>query len=182
MSRQRGRSPQSCAGTGVCATARYHPCKMHNDCRGQGGCGDNPGENQCRGWGACDVPLKPRLWDKARRRFEELMKQRRRQFGVPPLVAQQGSRDDGPLRRPSSPLRRRSSRGLLRTRCRRRLLCAAKLARRNITFARRSPVEAILRGVSPVPGDFASARHAGLEGFSAPKSRYCKFFRLLGRR
>jgi hypothetical protein len=79
-----------CAGTGVCATARYHPCKMHNDCRGQGGCGDSPGENQCRGWGACDVPLKPRLWVKARRRFEELMKQRRRQFGVPPEVAQQG--------------------------------------------------------------------------------------------
>ena len=77
-----------CAGTGVCATARAHPCKMHNDCRGQGGCGDKPGENECRGWGACDVPLKPRIWAKARRRFEELMKQRKRWFGVPPLVAE----------------------------------------------------------------------------------------------
>jgi hypothetical protein len=78
-----------CAGTGVCATASAHPCKMHNDCRGQGGCGDQPGENECRGWGACDVPLKPRLWVKARRRFEELMKQRKRWFGVPPEVPTQ---------------------------------------------------------------------------------------------
>jgi len=60
---------------------------MHNDCRGQGGCGDKPGENECRGWGACDVPLKPRIWAKARRRFEELMKQRKRWFGVPPQLA-----------------------------------------------------------------------------------------------
>jgi hypothetical protein len=78
-----------CAGTGVCATARAHPCKMHNDCRGQGGCGDKPGENECRALGACDVPLKPRIWNLARRRFEELMKQRKRWFGVPPQVAQQ---------------------------------------------------------------------------------------------
>ncbi len=77
-----------CAGTGACATARYHTCKTHNDCRGQGGCGEQPGENECRGWGACDVPLKPRVWNLARRRFEELMKQRRRWFGVPPVEAQ----------------------------------------------------------------------------------------------
>ena len=77
-----------CAGMGVCATARYHTCKMHNDCRGQGGCGEKPGENECRALGSCDVPLKPKLWNHARRRFEELMKQRRRYFGVPPLVAQ----------------------------------------------------------------------------------------------
>lgn len=79
-----------CAGTGTCATARYHPCKGHNDCRGQGGCGDVPGANECRGWGACDVPLKPRVWSVARQRFEKLMKQQRRRFGVPPLVAKNG--------------------------------------------------------------------------------------------
>src|ERR1700689_4884532 len=72
-----------CAGTGTCATARYHPCKGHNDCRGQGGCGDAPGANECRGWGACDVPLKPRVWVLARQRFEKLMKEQRRRFGVP---------------------------------------------------------------------------------------------------
>jgi len=72
-----------CAGTGECATARYHVCKGHNDCRGQGGCGEKPGENECRGYGACDVPCKPRVWALARRRFEELMKQSRRPFGVP---------------------------------------------------------------------------------------------------
>jgi hypothetical protein len=79
-----------CAGTGTCATARYHPCKGHNDCRGQGGCGDAPGLNECRGWGACDVPLKPRVWEVARQRFEKVMKQQRRRFGVPPLVAKNG--------------------------------------------------------------------------------------------
>jgi hypothetical protein len=79
-----------CAGTGTCATARYHPCKGHNDCRGQGGCGDVPGLNECRGWGACDVPLKPRVWVVARQRFEKVMKQQRRRFGVPPLVARNG--------------------------------------------------------------------------------------------
>jgi hypothetical protein len=77
-----------CAGTSTCATARYHPCKGHNDCRGQGGCGDLPGGNECRGLGACDVPLKPRVWPLARKRFEQVMKQQRRRFGVPPLVAQ----------------------------------------------------------------------------------------------
>jgi len=80
----------SCAGTGTCATARYHPCKGHNDCRGQGGCGDAPGLNECRGWGACDVPLKPRVWSVARQRFEKVMKDQRRRYGVPPLVARNG--------------------------------------------------------------------------------------------
>jgi hypothetical protein len=79
-----------CAGTGTCATARYHPCKGHNECRGQGGCGDGPGTNECRGWGACDVPLKPGVWVVARQRFEKVMRQQRRRFGVPPLVARNG--------------------------------------------------------------------------------------------
>jgi hypothetical protein len=79
-----------CAGTGNCATARYHTCKGHNDCRGQGGCGDAPGLNECRGWGACDVPLKPRVWVVARQRFEKVMKEQRRRFGVPPLLAKNG--------------------------------------------------------------------------------------------
>jgi len=47
-----------------------------------------PGGNECRGLGACDVPLKPRVWPLARKRFEQVMKQQRRRFGVPPLVAQ----------------------------------------------------------------------------------------------
>jgi hypothetical protein len=76
-----------CAGTGACATASYHVCKGHNDCRGQGGCGSEPGENQCRGWGACDVPLRPNVWVLARKRYEQLMVQGKRTFGVPPLVA-----------------------------------------------------------------------------------------------
>src|SRR3954451_776185 len=53
-----------CAGTGTCATARYHTCKARNDCRGQGGCDEHPGENQCGGYGQCDVPLKPVIWQK----------------------------------------------------------------------------------------------------------------------
>ena len=42
----------SCAGTGTCATARYHPCKGHNDCRGQGGCGDVARAERVPGLGA----------------------------------------------------------------------------------------------------------------------------------
>jgi hypothetical protein len=73
-----------CAGMGVCATARYHTCHGHNDCRGQGGCGDIPGENQCGGMGSCDVPLRPVVWQNARRRFEQLMKYYRRKVGPAP--------------------------------------------------------------------------------------------------
>ncbi len=76
-----------CAGMGTCATARYHTCKGHNDCRGQGGCSEEPGENSCRGLGACDVPLKPLVWQKARRRFEHLMKLAGRDIGAAPTLA-----------------------------------------------------------------------------------------------
>lgn len=79
-------------GDGACATAVYHGCATHNECRGQGGCGvgpasvqDIPGENACKGQGGCAVPVvqnistmglnkgKP-VWDRARALFEERMK------------------------------------------------------------------------------------------------------------
>ena len=64
----------SCAGQGLCATARAHVCAALNECKGQGGCGERPGENACKGRGSCAVPLVNRVWPKARTRFEKLMK------------------------------------------------------------------------------------------------------------
>ena len=44
-----------------------------NDCKGHGGCGEHPGENACKGKGACEVPLSDKTWPKARKQFEALM-------------------------------------------------------------------------------------------------------------
>jgi hypothetical protein len=74
----------ACAGQGSCATARAHTCHAANDCRGQGGCGASPGENSCRSKGACGVPLSPRTWKKARKRFEEIMAKDGKKFGPAP--------------------------------------------------------------------------------------------------
>jgi hypothetical protein len=63
----------SCAGEAHCATVPAHDCNGMNDCKGQGGCGEHPGENECSGKGACAVPLSDKTWPKARQRFEELM-------------------------------------------------------------------------------------------------------------
>lgn len=74
----------SCAGTGSCAVAAAHTCGGGNECKGQGGCGQHPGENQCKGQGECNVPLQPAVWKKARKRFEELMKADGKKFGKAP--------------------------------------------------------------------------------------------------
>jgi hypothetical protein len=76
-----------CAGQGHCATVKAHSCQGMNDCKGQGGCGENPGENECKGKGGCAVPLdagKKMTWQKARKRFEELMKKAGKTFGAAP--------------------------------------------------------------------------------------------------
>jgi hypothetical protein len=74
----------SCAGTGTCATAKSHPCGTANECKGQGGCGEKPGENTCKGQGDCHVPLAKDAWKKARKRFEVLMKADNKKFGKAP--------------------------------------------------------------------------------------------------
>ena len=78
-----------CAGQGHCATVKGHSCQGQNDCKGQGGCGENPGENECKGKGGCAVPLdagKKMTWQKARKRFEELMKKAGKTFGDAPAA------------------------------------------------------------------------------------------------
>jgi hypothetical protein len=78
-----------CAGQGHCATVKAHSCQGMNDCKGQGGCGENPGENECKGKGGCAVPLdagKKMTWQKARKRFEELMKKAGKTFGDAPAA------------------------------------------------------------------------------------------------
>lgn len=74
-----------CAGQGACATAKEHTCKGDNECRGQGGCGAHPGENECKAMGECAVPLaKKATWEKARKRFEEVMKKEGKKVGPAP--------------------------------------------------------------------------------------------------
>ena len=73
-----------CAGMGTCAVAAAHTCGSGNECKGQGGCGEHPGENQCKAQGDCHVPLQPAAWKKARKRFEELMKADGKKFGKAP--------------------------------------------------------------------------------------------------
>jgi hypothetical protein len=73
-----------CAGQGACATAKYITCNGHNDCKRQGGCGELPGENECRGRGRCNVPLRDDIWKIARARFEARMKKAKVKFGPPP--------------------------------------------------------------------------------------------------
>ncbi|HUY92031.1 MAG TPA: hypothetical protein VMV10_25040 [Pirellulales bacterium] len=74
----------ACAGQGACATAKEHSCHTDNQCKGQGGCGAHPGENACKGKGECAVPLHGKAWDKARKRFEELMKKDGKKVGPAP--------------------------------------------------------------------------------------------------
>ena len=73
-----------CAGQGACFTANKHTCHTENACRGQGGCGEHPGENACKGKGECGVPLNKTAWGKARKRFEELMKKDGKKVGPAP--------------------------------------------------------------------------------------------------
>jgi hypothetical protein len=55
-----------------------------NQCKGQGGCGSNPGENDCKGKGGCAVPLKDHAWDVARKNFEAAMKKAGKEVGSAP--------------------------------------------------------------------------------------------------
>ncbi len=74
-----------CAGMGTCATAEPHACNGLNECKGQGGCGEKPGMNTCEGKGACNVPIKEdKTWEKARKKFEELMKAEGKEVGPAP--------------------------------------------------------------------------------------------------
>jgi hypothetical protein len=81
----KGFGSDTCAGLSRCATeSAKHQCATSNACRGQGGCGENPGENACKGQGGCSVPLMDTAWDKARKRFEELMAKEGKTVGVAP--------------------------------------------------------------------------------------------------
>lgn len=91
------------AGTGNCATVQ-HMCHGNNACRGQGGCGylgtpaeqGLPGENACRQFGSCAVPINKNrvssegqnkgksVWRLARARFEQRMYDIGKPFGPAP--------------------------------------------------------------------------------------------------
>jgi hypothetical protein len=58
-----------------------------NDCKGQGGCGENPGSNSCKGKGGCHVPLMDEAWTKARAGFEAAMKKQGKTIGEAPAKA-----------------------------------------------------------------------------------------------
>ena len=77
----------ACAGQGTCATFAAHECGTHNECKGQGGCGDKPGENACKGMGKCAVPLKEHAWGKARANFEAAMTAAGKEAGPAPAAA-----------------------------------------------------------------------------------------------
>ena len=70
------------------AITAAHDCTGANSCKGQGGCGEHPGENACKGKGSCGVPLttKPpkNTWAKARKHFEEVMTEAKKKFGDAP--------------------------------------------------------------------------------------------------
>ena len=78
-----------CAGQGTCASVAGHICATHNDCKGQGGCGQNPGENACSGKGGCAVPMKGKMWEKARANFEAAMTKAGKKFGDAPGIEQE---------------------------------------------------------------------------------------------
>jgi hypothetical protein len=63
---------------------KAHGCSSQNDCRGQGGCGEKPGENDCKGHGGCAVPLADHAWKTARENFEKRMKAAGKKFGPAP--------------------------------------------------------------------------------------------------
>jgi hypothetical protein len=73
-----------CAGMAHGPTVKEHACKGHNDCAGEGGCGEHPGENKCKEMGECAVPLKDKAWKQARKNFETAMKKAKKKFGEAP--------------------------------------------------------------------------------------------------
>jgi len=74
----------ACAGQGKCAIADAHSCQGKNACKGQGGCGETPAQNACKGQGECAVPLKEKVWTKARKTFEGVMKKAGKTVGDAP--------------------------------------------------------------------------------------------------
>lgn len=83
-----GRSKENaCAGMGTCASVADQVCATHNECKGQGGCGSNPGMNECKGQGGCHIPLMEDAWTKARESFESGMKKQGKEFGTAPAKA-----------------------------------------------------------------------------------------------
>jgi len=83
--KETGRSKDNaCAGQGTCASVADSTCGGHNDCKGQGGCGTDPGMNDCKGKGGCHIPLMESAWDTARAAFETAMKKHGKEFGQPP--------------------------------------------------------------------------------------------------
>jgi len=83
-----GRSKDNaCAGLGTCASIPDAACATQNECKGQGGCGANPGMNECKGQGGCHIPLMDDAWTKARETFEGGMKKQGKEFGAAPAKA-----------------------------------------------------------------------------------------------
>lgn len=74
----------ACAGQGTCASIADATCGGNNDCKGQGGCGANPGMNECKGKGGCHIPLMEGAWETARVAFETAMKKHGKEFGTAP--------------------------------------------------------------------------------------------------
>jgi hypothetical protein len=77
----------ACAGQGTCHTANKHTCHYENECKGQGGCGANPGQNACKAKGECAVPLGKSTWETARAAFEKAMADAGKQVGAAPAVS-----------------------------------------------------------------------------------------------
>jgi hypothetical protein len=73
-----------CAGQAHGPTVKEHKCKGMNECSGEGGCGEHPGENKCNAMGECAVPLKDKAWAKARKNFEAAMTKAGKKFGDAP--------------------------------------------------------------------------------------------------
>lgn len=83
-----GRSKDNaCAGLGTCASVADHACATRNECKGQGGCGQDPGMNACKGQGSCHIPLMDTAWETARKAFEAAMKKQGKTFGAAPAKA-----------------------------------------------------------------------------------------------
>jgi hypothetical protein len=61
-----------------------HACAGENECKGQGGCGSNPGMNACKGQGGCHIPLMEDAWTKARSTLETAMKKQGKEIGAAP--------------------------------------------------------------------------------------------------
>ena len=74
----------ACAGQGTCHNANKHTCHYENECKGQGGCGEHPGQNACKGQGECAVPLGKPTWETARAAFEKAMAAAGKEVGAAP--------------------------------------------------------------------------------------------------